>query len=173
MSLTANFGNNTIEGIIDGINYNEWIGTEGITVGNSRSIDDHQIELSARIGSTFSGQARIIRNPDVPDPSNPIRTSSGRWGGQFSSKTVNAPYEYWTRPDYEERPEHEVTHSGSVNLPVAIGGTVGTKGTFQDGTTVTLTGAYEAFGSTYETTCENSNIICTGTLGETFENLER
>ena len=111
--------------------------------------------------AAFTHGAGVTGRTSDTDPSNPIRTSSGSWGEQFSRVTEGVPYIYNTGGR---------EYSGTARVPAAIGGTLGTTGTSQDGTTVTLTGAYEAFGTRHFGTnhadrcTSGSSAYCPGPL---------
>ena len=96
---------------------------------NYTSMYNYAIQLDTahfQRDGTFTGNARIIRlpyetGPGSQPPPQSITSSNGKWGGKFSNLPIPG-----------------------TNTPSAVGGTVGTKATFQDGRITTFAGTFEA-----------------------------
>ena len=102
-----------------------------------------QEHFRQRLEERISGK-RTFNHDEFPH--NPIRSSSGKWGGRFSSISIDGSTGSPAAPN--------------PKIPKAVGGTVGVEATFRDGTTATFGGSFEALEGTSYNQCLGREDLC-------------
>ena len=127
-TLTADFADNSISGCIGctgNIRLTEWLVPDGVqrrSAGTEISTRIHLGRTRVSADGTFRGATVTLSDPDAS--AYPLTSSSGAWGGKFSS----------------------IPYSGTV-LPPKVAGTVGGKAAWSDGTHAAYVGTFSGLTS--------------------------